>query len=540
MSDSSRDFAHLHLHTDYSLLDGACRIDRLAKRAKELGMSAVAMTDHGNLFGTIDFYRKMKAQELKPIIGCEIYLVHDHTMFEKPKRERKRTDDIGDLPEDHQLHPEDFPKYQIHHKTILARDYEGYRNLSELISKAHTEGQYYRPRIDMEHLAKYSKGLIGLSGCINGVASQHLLYNNYEMARKVTADFIDIFGKENYFIEIQDHGLPFQKRIIPGLLQLAKEFDVKVVAANDVHYVKKGDWEPHDALLCIQTGRKLSDTNRMKYPSQEFYLKSREEMLQVFKEIPESLDNTLLVAEMCDIKIPFNENHYPIFEKPIEVSIQEDIRNFDRILDIYVSEKERVNKQNDIDEPAAIDQQTRQEYRKNGLFLFELCKAGLKDRYGVDYDKIRSGDADAPTNADEGKGAPPEPDTPEFDRFLCSKLEYELAIIMGTGFIDYFLIVWDFIDWARRQGIPVGPGRGSGAGCLVAYVLKITDIEPLRFGLLFERMLNLERVSPPDFDVDFCMRRRDKVVNYVREKYGADAVANIITFGTFGAKMVVR
>jgi len=540
MPVSSQDFAHLHLHTDFSLLDGACRIDRLAARAKELGMSSVAMTDHGNLFGAIDFYRKMKKAEVKPIIGCEIYLVHDHTMFEKPRRERKRTDDIGDLPEDHQLQPEDFPKHQIHHKTILAKDYEGYQNLSKMISKAHTEGQYYRPRIDMEHLAKYSKGLIGLSGCINGVASQHLLYNNYEMARKVTADFIDIFGKENYFIEVQDHGLSFQKKIIPGQLKLAKEFDLKVVAANDVHYVNKGDWEPHDALLCIQTGKKLSDEYRMKYPSQEFFLKSREEMLKVFHEIPESLDNTLHVAEMCNLEIPFGVNHYPIFEKALEISYKNDADNFDRILDIYVSEKERVNKQNGIEEPATIDKKTRQEYRNNGLFLFDLCKQGLKKRYGVDYDEIRSSGEITPTTADEGKGIPPEPGTPGFRRFLCSKLEYELSIIMGTGFIDYFLIVWDFIDWARKQNIPVGPGRGSGAGSLVSYVMKITDIEPLRFGLLFERMLNLERVSPPDFDVDFCMRRRDEVVSYVRDKYGADAVANIITFGTFGAKMVIR
>lgn len=540
MPDSNKAFVHLHLHTDYSLLDGACRIDRLALRAEKLGMPAVAMTDHGNLFGTIAFYKGMKKVGLKPIIGCEIYLVHDHSMFEKPRRERKRTDDIGDLPEDHQLQPQDFPKNQIHHKTILAKDFEGYRNLSKMISKAHTEGQYYRPRIDMEHLAQYSKGLIGLSGCINGVASQHLLYNNYDKAREVTADFIDIFGKENYFMEIQDHGLSFQKRIIPGQLKLAKEFGLKVVAANDVHYVEKGDWEPHDALLCIQTGKKLVDENRMKYPSQEFYLKSREEMLQVFKEVPESVDNTLHVAEMCDLEIPFGVNHYPIFEKPLEVRYKKDPDNLDRILDIYVSEKERVNKQNDIDEPATIDRKTRQEYRKNGLFLFELCKQGLQERYGIDYDKLRSSLEVLPATADEGKGTPPEEGTPEFDNFLCSKLEYELAIIIGTGFIDYFLIVWDFIDWARRQKIPVGPGRGSGAGCLVAYVLKITDIEPLRFGLLFERMLNLERVSPPDFDVDFCMRRRDEVVNYVREKYGADAVANIITFGTFGAKMVVR
>ena len=540
MPETNREFVHLHLHTDYSLLDGACRIDRLAKRAKKLGMSAVAMTDHGNLFGAIDFYKKLKNADLKPIIGCEIYLVHDHKMHEKPRRERRRTDDIGDLPEHRQLQPEDFPKYQIHHKTILCRDFEGYQNLSKLISEAHTEGQYYRPRTDMEHLAAHSKGLIGLSGCINGVAPQYLLYGNYQKAREVTADFVEIFGRENYFIELQDHGLSLQKKIIPDLLRLARDFDLKVVCANDVHYVKKADWQLHDALLCIQTGRKLVDTKRMKYPSQEFYLKSRKEMLEVFREIPESVDNTVLVAEMCNLEIPFGVNHYPVFEKPAGISFPEDPGNFDRLLDIYVSEKEKVNRQNGTNEPAQIDQATRREYRKNGLFLFDLCKRGLKERYGVDFDEVRNPGSPVPTLADEGRGEAPAADSPEFASFLCSKLEYELAIIMGTGFIDYFLIVWDFIDWARSRGIPVGPGRGSGAGSLVSFVLKITDIEPLRFGLLFERMLNLERVSPPDFDVDFCMRRRDEVVNYVREKYGQDAVANIITFGTFGAKMVVR
>jgi len=540
MGSDNDAFVHLHLHTDYSLLDGACRIDRLAARAKELNMPAVAMTDHGNLFGTIDFYRKMKKAEIKPIIGCEIYLVHDHKMHEKPRRERKRTDDIGDLPEDHQLQPSDFPKHQIHHKTLLCRDFEGYQNLSKMVSKAHTEGVYYKPRVDMDLLAAHSKGVIGLSGCINGVASQYLLYNDYEKARAATAQMIDIFGKENYFIEIQDHGLSFQRHIIPGLLKLAKEFDLKVVCANDVHYVMKGDWEPHDALLCIQTGKKLSDEKRMKYPSQEFYLKSYQEMYEVFKEVPESLTNTVHVAEMCDLEIPFGENHYPIFEKPIEVQYQGDPDNFDRILDIYASEKVKVNAQNGVTDPVIISEEQRNEQKKNGLFLFDLCKKGLKERYGIDYDEVRKPGAPAPTTADIGKGSVPKAGTPEFVDFVCAKLEYELAIIMGTGFIDYFLIVWDFINWARSEEIPVGPGRGSGAGCLVAYVLKITDIDPLRFGLLFERMLNLERVSPPDFDVDFCMRRRDRVVNFVRDKYGKDAVANIVTFGTFGAKMVVR
>ena len=540
MPTTKNEFVHLHLHTDYSLLDGACRIDRLAERAKELGMPAVAMTDHGNLFGAIDFYKTIKGTGLKPIIGCEIYLVYDHKMHEKPRRKRRRSEDIGDLPEYRELQPEEFPKHQIHHKTVLCRDFEGYQNLSKLVSEAHTKGQYYKPRTDMERLAAHSRGLIGLSGCINGVAPQYLLYGNYAKAREVTGEFVDIFGKENYFIELHDHGLQFQRKIIPGLLKLAREFDLKVVCSNDVHYVKKEDWQPHDSLLCIQTGRKLADENRMKYPSREFYLKSREEMLEVFREVPESLDNTLLVAEMSDLKIPFGRNHYPVFEKPAEASFREDPGNFDRMQEIYVSEKEKLNRQSGTGEPAEVDRSTFGASRENGLFLFDLCKEGLKERYGVDYDQVRGPEAKAPTSAEEAKGEAPPAESPEFAAFLCSKLEYELSIIVGTGFTDYFLIVWDFIDWARSQGIPIGPGRGSGAGSLVSFVLRITDIEPLRFGLLFERMLNLARVSPPDFDVDFCMRRRDEVVQYVREKYGEDAVANIITFGKFGAKMVVR
>ena len=540
MPDTHKEFVHLHLHTDYSLLDGACRIDRLAESALELGMPAVAITDHGNLFGAIDFYKTLKKVGLKPIIGCEIYLVHDHKMHEKPRRKKKRTEDIGDLPQNRELQPADFPKHQIHHKTVLCRDFEGYQNLSKLVSEAHTKGQYYKPRTDMERLAAHSKGLIGLSGCINGVAPQYLLYENYDKAREVTAEFVDIFGKENYFIELHDHGLGFQKKIIPGLRKLAREFDLKVVCANDVHYVRKEDWQPHDSLLCIQTGRKLADQDRMKYPSREFYLKSREEMLDVFREVPEAVDNTLLVAEMTDLEIPFGRNHYPVFERPAEVSFREDADNFDRMKKIYLSEREKLNGQGGAVEPTEVDSATPGGCQENGLFLFELCKEGLKERYGVDYDEVRGSGVDAPTSAVEGKGKAPPADSPEFPAFLCSKLEYELAIIVGTGFTDYFLIVWDFIDWARSQGIPIGPGRGSGAGSLVSFVLRITDIEPLRFGLLFERMLNLARVSPPDFDVDFCMRRRDEVVQYVRGKYGQDAVANIITFGKFGAKMVVR
>lgn len=522
---TSKPFAHLHVHTDYSLLDGCCRIDRLVGRAAELGMPAIAMTDHGNLFGAIDFYRKAKDAGIKPLIGCEIYLVHDHKMSDRPKREKKRTDDIADVPEE-ELSPEDFPRYLTHHKTLIAQNFTGYQNLVKLVSDAHLNGQYYKPRTDMEKLAQYSEGIIGLSGCINGVAAQHLIYNNYEKAREVTAHFIDIFGKENYFIEIQDHGMPVQKRIIPNLLKLAKEFDLKVVCANDVHYVLKEDAMPHDALLCIQTGKMISDEKRMKYPSQQFYLKSREEMEMVFKEVPESLDNTLIVADMVDMQFRFDEDHYPVFQKPIEIQSEPDKDNFSKILDLY-EEKKNAILVRDGNEPIKLPDSKRIKFEENGFFLFETCKSGVKERYNVDYDAFK-------------KNKIPEGEKYDFAKKICDQLDYELAIIIGTGFIDYFLIVWDFIDWARRQGIPVGPGRGSGAGCMVAYVLKITDIDPFRFGLLFERMLNLERVSPPDFDVDFCMRRRDDVVNYVRDKYGSDAVANIITYGTFGAKMVVR
>ncbi|MEM0965449.1 MAG: DNA polymerase III subunit alpha [Verrucomicrobiota bacterium] len=526
MSDVQNPFVHLHVHTDRSLLDGCCRIDSLAARAAELNMPAIAMTDHGNLFGAIEFYRQMTKVGVKPLIGCEIYLVHDHTMDERPKRERKRSDDMVDVPEE-ELGPENFPKYQIHHKTLIAKNFTGYQNLVKLVSDAHTRGTYYRPRTDMEQLAKHSEGIIGLSGCINGVASQYLIYSDYAKAREATAEFVDIFGKDDYFIEIQDHGMPAQRRIIPGLLKIAKEFDLKVVCANDVHYVRKEDWETHDALLCIQTGKVIADENRMRYPSRQFYLKSEAEMAQVFKEIPESLTNTLEVADRVDLQLHFGVNHYPVFEKPETLVIETKADDFDAILDIFVEEQEKVNRQNEVEVGEVLPAEKRKELKVNGQVLYDLCKKGIRERYGIDYDD--------PASFVPGPGQ-----AKDYAEKVCRQLDYELAIISGAGFADYFLIVWDFIDWARQRGIPVGPGRGSGAGCVVAYVLKITDIDPLRFGLLFERMLNLERVSPPDFDVDFCMRRRDEVVNYVREKYGSDSVANIVTYGKFGPKMVVR
>ena len=522
------DYVHLHLHTDHSFLDGCTRIDKLMARVAELGMPAVAMTDHGNMCGSVDFYNAAKKAGIKPLCGEEIYLVYDHAMADRPKRNIERADDISDVENNEDmLRPENFPKNQIFHKTLIAKNYEGYLNLAKLSSEAYLRGMYYKPRIDLETLAKYSKGIIALSGCLNGVASQYLLYSDYERAREATAKFLDIFGRENYFIEVQNHFLPMQKKIIPGLIRLAKDFDLKMVATNDSHYIHKSDAEAHDAMLCIQTGKLIKDERRMRYPCAEFYLKTREEMEKVLGEIEGCLDNTLAVAEMVDLKIPMGVNHYPCYEKPIDISFDPDKENFVRILRLYEAKKNEVLKQNGKEPDFKIEEKDYPKYFKNGLFLFDLCKKGLKERYGVDYDNPES-------------YVPKAGEPPDRAKLLCDKLDYELSIIVGAEFVDYFLIVYDYINWARSQNIPVGPGRGSGAGCMIAYMLKITDIEPLRFGLLFERMLSLERVSPPDFDVDFCQARRDEVIDYVRGKYGKDRVANIITFGTLGAKVVIR
>ena len=502
MATKDREFVHLHVHTDHSLLDGCSRTDKLCARAAELGMKALSITDHGVLYGLTSFFKQAEKHGIKPLLGCEIYLVYEDNLATTN---------------------EERAKQKSYHMGLLARNFTGYQNLCKIVSKAHTEGFYRNPRTDLSTLIAHSEGLIGFSGCLAAVIPQLLLEDDFDKARAAAAQFVDIFGKDFFIIEIMDHGIEEQRRIIPGLLKIATEFGLKVVATNDVHYVKNTDWEPHDSLLCIQTGAKVRDDKRMRYDSHQFYLKSREEMELAFKEVPEALTNTTAVAEMCEVQLPFGENHYPIYERTIELQTNEDHENFDRILNIYVEKKNAVLTR-DGHPPIELSEAERKQHKSNGLFLFELCKKGLRERYGTDYDACR-------VNWEQASSQ---------DRRYCEQLEYELAIITGTGFVDYFLIVWDFINWARRKGIPVGPGRGSGAGCIVAYVLKITDIDPLSFGLLFERMLNLERVSPPDFDVDFCMRRRDEVVNYVREKYGKDRVANIITFGTFGAKMIVR
>ncbi len=461
MASADQNFVHLHVHSDYSLLDGACRIDRLMDRAKTLGMKALALTDHGNLYGAIEFYNQAKAKEIKPLVGCELYLAPGSRL------DRTGRSDEGK---------------SIYHLGLLCRDLTGYQNLLKMVSDAHLKGFYYKPRTDLETLAKHSKGLIGFTGCLASLVPQHLLNDNYPEARKACGHFVEIFGRENYFVEIQDHGIPEQRKVIPGLLKLAEEFGLKVIASNDVHYVNSSDAGPHDALLCIQTGAKIAEENRMKFSGTQFYLKTREEMNRVFAEVPESVTNTQLVADMCDLSIPFpkGSERYPKYPLPPEVKTD-----------------------------------------RTG-YLKELCIEGLKSRYGVDYNK--------PEKAKDQEQA----------KVLVERLDYEISIIAKTGFVDYFLVVWDFIDWARKQDIPVGPGRGSGAGCIVAYLLGITNLDPLRFKLLFERFLNPERVSPPDFDIDFCMRRRGEVIDYVRKKYGNDCVANIITYGTLGAKMVIR
>ena len=507
----SPDFVHLHVHTDYSMLDGCSRIDRLMSRACDMNMRAVAITDHGNLFGLFDFWHEAQQKsksglKLKPLLGCELYLVWDHALTDKPDRR----------------------EHKYYHMGVLARSFKGYQNLTKLVSDAHVRGLHYKPRTDITQLALHAEGLIGFSGCLQGVIPQNLLKDDYEAARKACARFVEIFGRENFVIELMDHGLEEQKRIIPGLLKLAEEFKLRVVATNDVHYVDSQDSVAHDAMLCIQTGARLADERRMRYSAQEFYLKSEAEMLRIFSETPEAIKNTVAIAEMCDVQLPIGKNNYPVYVFSEGVKPKSD-KKIDKILDGYEALKNRLAQAAGKPADFSISEENRQAYRANGSFLLDIVKKGLKERYQVDYDNPKSWtDEKVPG---PGKASPAE---------LCRRVDYELGVIAGTGFVDYFLIVWDFIDWARRQDIPVGPGRGSGAGSIVAYCLKITDIDPIRFGLLFERFLNPERVSAPDFDIDFCMRRRDEVVDYVRKKYGEDRVANIITFGTFGAKMVVR
>lgn len=438
------DFVHLHTHTEYSLLDGACRVEKLIDKAKELDMKALAITDHGAMFGVIEFYKAAKAAGIKPIIGCEVYTAP-----------RSRFDKEGRKDSDY------------NHLVLLAENDIGWHNLIKIVSVGYTEGFYYKPRVDMEVLREHSEGLIALSACLAGEIPQSFLAHDDEGAYRIAQRFLDIFGENNFFIELQDHGIAEQREVAPKLIKLARDLQIPMVVTNDIHYIEKKDARAQDALLCIQTGKKFADTDRMRFSTEEFYLKTADEMAMLFPQLPELLDNTVRIAERCNVEIEFGKFHLPKFDVP--------------------------NGQDAFG------------------FLQTLCYNGLKERYG---DNIAQS--------------------------LQERLDYELGTIHDMGYTDYFLIVWDFIRYAKEHGIMVGPGRGSAAGSVVSYTLKITDIDPIKYGLLFERFLNPERVSMPDIDIDFCIERRQEVIDYVISKYGKDNVSQIITFGTFGAKLVLR
>jgi DNA polymerase-3 subunit alpha len=438
-------FVHLHLHTEYSLLDGAIRMKELMKKTAEFKMPAVAMTDHGNLYGAIEFYQEAVRAGVKPIIGCEAYVA--------PGSHKDRPGSRRDA---------------AYHFTLLAENETGYQNLVKLVTTAHLDGFHYAPRIDKELLAARSTGLIGLSGCLAGEINTAIQANNIEKAKQSAAEYRDILGPENFFIELHDHGIEAQRKCNSALPGIARDLGVGLVAANDVHFLRRSDHEAHDVMLCIGTGKMVQDETRMRYVP-ELYFKSPEEMRGVFRDFPQAIKNTLEIAERCHLDLEFGRSKYPEYPVPIG--------------------------------------KTREGY------LRELCYDGVRQRYG------------------ERAASDPE---------LVRRLDYELGVLEKTGFVSYLLIVWDFIHFAKERGIPVGPGRGSAAGSMVAYVLGITDIDPLQYGLIFERFLNPDRVSPPDIDVDFCEARRSEVLEYVRQKYGERRVAQIITFGKLKAKSVVR
>jgi len=441
---SKPEFVHLHLHSEFSLLDGACRFDQLTKRLHQLGMKSVALTDHGNMFGSANFYKQCKKDGIKPIIGCEVYMA--------PEGRHKR----GDVAE----------RRSANHLLLLAESYEGYLNIAKLSSIGYTEGMYYKPRIDHEVLAKYSKGVIATSSCLKGEIPEALVEGREDKAKKLIDAYLQIFGPDRYYFEIQDHDLPEQKTVIRYMREFAKHYNIPLLATNDCHYTMKEDAAFHDVLLCIQTGKTLQDQKRFKFSNDEFYVKTAEEMYAIFHEMPEACRETLAVAERCNCDIKFNQKLLPVFQPPDGMSIDEYLR-------------------------------------------FRTYE-GLKKRYK-------------------------EP-TPS----QCERAEMELACIFSMGFSSYFLIVWDFINYAKENGIPVGPGRGSAAGSLVAYALEITDIDPIEHGLIFERFLNPERISMPDIDIDFCYENRGRVIDYVKQKYGETNVAQIITFGTLKPKNAIR
>src|SRR5438270_3742893 len=447
-------FAHLHLHTEYSLLDGASRPEELAKRVSKLGMPACAITDHGNMFGAVEFYNAMKKEHVKPIIGCEMYVAYG-SRFDKAGVEDGQADAGAN-----------------NHLIVLASNDAGYKNLVKLVSAGYTEGFYYKPRIDKELLREYREGLIVLSSCLKGEVSQNLAQGNYQRAKDAALQFREIFGPDNFFLEIQDHGIPDQQKIVPMMARLGEETGLRLVATNDSHYLNKEDTFAHEVLLCIGTGKALGDEKRMKFYSDGCYVKSAEEMRRIFAQYPEAVDNTMRIAERIHTSLDVTGHHLPNFPVP---------------------------KGKDL-----------------ATYFEEVVRAGVKRRLE--------------------RPAPRKHATQEYH----DRLEREIEIIKNMGFPGYFLVVWDFIKYAKDHGIPVGPGRGSAAGSLVAYSMGITDIDPLAYDLLFERFLNPERIDMPDIDIDFCMNRRGEVIEYVRRKYGEDKVAQIITFGTMAAKSVVR
>ena len=436
-------FVHLHVHTEYSLLDGYARINEIFKETKKHGMDSVAITDHGSMFGVVEFYKKALKEGVKPIIGCEVYTA---------SRTMKDKDSIKDKTSGHLV--------------LLAENNTGYKNLIKLVSKAYTEGFYYKPRIDYELLEKHTEGLIALSACLAGDIQRLIMESSPEKARGRALYLSKIFGKDNFYLELQDHGIPEQKLVNQELIKISKELGIRLVATNDVHYISKEDSKAHDILLCIQTGKNVSDTDRMRFPSEEFYLKSPEEMAELFSYAPEALENTVRIAERCSVTFDFDQIYLPEFDVP--------------------------------------------EGTTNKKYLRKLCLEGLTERYGD-----RAGE-------------------------LMDRFEYEIGVIEEMGYVDYFLIVWDFIRFAKESGIVVGPGRGSCGGSIVAYVLKITDIDPIRYKLIFERFLNPERITMPDIDIDFEDDRRQEVIEYVVEKYGKEKVAQIITFGTMAARAAIR
>ncbi len=436
-------FAHLHVHTEYSLLDGACRIDGLMDRVKEMGQTAVAITDHGVMYGCIDFYKAAKAAGVKPIIGCEVYVA------------RRRMED--------RVHGIDNDPY---HLVLLCENRTGYENLCLLVSEAFIHGFYGKPRVDLDLLEKHHEGLIALSACLAGAVPQYLMAEDYKAAKDYALKLAGIFGEGNFYLELQDHGIDEQRPVNQGVMRLARETGLPLVVTNDAHYLRKEDAEMQDVLLCIQTGKTVDDENRMKFQTEEFYLKSEEELRQLFPGCDEAFENTARIADRCNLEFTFHEYHLPSFPVP--------------------------------------------EGYTNEAYFRKICMDGFAERYEN----------------------PPQS--------YIDRLEYEIGVISRMGYVNYYLIVWDFIRYAKEQGIPVGPGRGSGAASIVAYCMHITEVDPMKYALIFERFLNPERVSMPDFDTDFCQERRPEVIEYVMRKYGADHVAQIATFGTMAARGAIR